>query len=170
MAYVQRVEGAEIQGHGPVGENGQMLGLAEAGVQVIVDQHHVELVGIFHLFCGLGDTPLDGLRAVGPAFLQTASKLLGRRRLDEDRQGVLAEIFLEIDSALHIHVEEDDVAIAPDALHLALQGSVVRSLIDLLVFHELPFSDPGLEFLLAEEIVILAVHLGAAGLAGCCGY
>ena len=139
-----------------------LLGLLQGGFQVIVDEDIVELVCVCHLFGGLGHALLDVLLAVGAAQDQPAAELLDARSLDENRQGLVAEILLEVYSSLDIYVEENDMVFGPNPLDLFLQRAVEPARVYFLLFHEGVSLDPAAELFDVQEVILDSVLLLAA--------
>ena len=84
----------------------------------------------------LGQSGPDVLFAVGAAPAKSAFQNLQARRYDEERQGVLAEIFFQVHATFYVDVEDDDLSVGPNALDFRFEGAVEAVLIDLLVLYE----------------------------------
>ena len=132
-------------------------------VEAVVDHHVVELGGFRQFEFGLGHAAVDHLRGVRAAAFEPSAQLLDRGRHDEHRAGVVAEDALEVDAADHVDVEDDHMALGPDALHLRAQRAVAGSLVDLLPLHEAVFGHGLHELPVREEVVVHPVALLAAG-------
>ena len=81
-------------------------------------------------------------------------------------RGSRNEILIDVDAALYVDVEDYNVPFSPDALHFAFQSTVVRTLINLLVFYECTGGNLLQELFLAQEVVILSVHFCTPRLTG----
>ena len=136
---------------------------ASASSSAVVDDHVVELGGFRQFEFGLGHAAVDHFRGVRAAAFEPSAQLLDRGRHDEHRAGVVAEDALEVDAADHVDVEDDHMALGPDALHLRAQRAVAGSLVDLLPLHEAVFGHGLHELLVREEVVVHPVALLAAG-------
>src|SRR5690606_1355505 len=73
-------------------------------VEVLIDQHIVEVVAVLDLALGVGDAALDHVLGVLRARHQTATKLLKAGRQDEDPYGVAGAFGGHVAGALPVDV------------------------------------------------------------------
>ena len=125
----------------------------------------VEFRGLRQFELGFGHAAVDHLRGVRAAGNEPAAQFLDRGRHDEHRAGVVAENALEVDAADHVDIEDDHVALGPDAFHFAAQRSVTGSLVNLLPLYEAIFGHGLHELFVRKEVVIHSVAFLAAGCA-----
>ena len=147
-------------GYRDCGDDGQ--GVALGLFQAVVDDDAVELRGKGELELSTGDALVDDLGGIGGAPFEAAAQLGDGGWLDEQAQGLVAIMALDVDTALHIDVEDNVLAGIELALDLCLQRAVEAVLVDLLVLEELVVVDAAAELLGGEEEILDAMLLAAA--------
>ena len=145
-----------------------LFDLPERGLEIVIDQDFVKLGSVCHLLRGLRHPVLDGFRRVGAPLDQPLAEDLHGGGLDEYRQGLVPEVFLQADATLDIHVEDDHMALGPDPVDLGLEGAVELVRIDFLIFDELVHLDELAENVGGVEKIFDAILFCAARGAGCC--
>ena len=122
----------------------------------------VELGGEGHLVFRLGKTLFDGLCGVCATALQALSEFGNGRRLDEEAQGFVAIVLLDVHTTFHIDVEDNVLSLFALAFYLLLQGTVEAVVIYLFVLQELVLRDSVTKLIRRDEEVLYTILLRAS--------
>ena len=102
-----------------------VFSLCKSCLKIVIHEGIIEFsCGEFHFRSCLRHAFLNSFGSVGPASDKSFAQNLHRRSLDKYGKGLVAEDALEVDTSLHIDIEDDDIAFRLDAFHFRPQGAV----------------------------------------------
>ena len=99
---------------------------------------------------------------IGSPGLQALLQDFDGRRPDENGQRPVLVELLDAEATFHVHIENGVLATVPDALNFRFEGAVESAFVHFLPFHKFVVADFVLEILNGNEMVVLAIGLGAA--------
>ena len=99
-------------------------GLVDGAREVVVNYSHVKLRSALELLGAAGEALGYSLLAVGTTTAQALFEHFEAWRHHEDREGVGPEVALDVAAAVDVYIEDNNTASIPDALYLALEGTV----------------------------------------------
>ena len=132
----------------------QLTNLLLGREKVVVEDGDIELWGERDLVFSLVQPFFEGLLRLAAPVEQASPQLLHGGSLDEDGQGLVTIELLDVETAEHINIEDDGVALFPDAFHLTLQGAV-----ELVGIHLLPFQKGVVVAMLVELLFVAYLFL-----------
>lgn len=140
---------------------------AEGIFETVIDELVVELaIGEVEFGLSLCKTFRDRFRSISAAAFETSLEDLHGRRADKYRKSAVSEIFLEVDAAFDVHVEDYDIAFGPDPFNLGFKGAIELVVIDFLMLYESIFVNQFTESFRSYEVVLHAILLLASWRAG----
>ena len=131
-------------------------------VDLVVDDHDVEVLALAQLLAGDREPHLDVSRRVGRTVTEARLEIFEARRRDEDEHGVRPAA-THGERALHLELEHDVAARLEQAVDLADQRPVATTCVAD-VLEERARIDPPLKLCVAEEEVLAPIDLARSPL------
>mmetsp|Transcript_6161 Transcript_6161/g.14786 ORF Transcript_6161/g.14786 Transcript_6161/m.14786 type:complete len:221 (+) Transcript_6161:51-713(+) len=145
---------------------GQLL---HGRIQAAIDQNHIEIPlapSVLQLRPGIAQPPGQRLLRLGTSATQSLLQILhaGRRHEHVQRIGQFVVAF-DGSHALHVNVQDAQLALPPNALHGLQTGAVVIPM-HLGIFEEFAVGDISLDLIDGDEMVVDAIDLARSGRPG----